>query len=332
MPENVVIHVGPHKTGTTALQKAFAINADRLGRYGICYPGSGRAGAAHQNIAKACREKNTRLLGDLAEEVSDQRKVLLSSELFSALDKRSLQLLADTLSGAEFQIVYVLRRLPALWVSHWKEQLKHGKSMSFHEYLGFIGDPDVGHYVTPPQPVLQLDNLKNVFGRDALRLFIYDARRVETQDYGPDFVDELFGIGQDANYFKTSVLNQTAPDWQIELQRQLNILAGDQMDYPRKWKLRSLLIKEIEESPPAWIAEFKKTFEMAPKVTISELSPAVAAEQNETMRKYRAQIADPLDAYCAPIEISVHHLDPTTLPRNLRGEIHLLFERLSAQV
>lgn len=43
----VVIHVGTHKTGTTALQDAFAANRDMLARHGVIYPRIGRHTGHH---------------------------------------------------------------------------------------------------------------------------------------------------------------------------------------------------------------------------------------------------------------------------------------------
>ena len=34
-----IVHIGPHKTGTTAIQGAFAGARDQLGAYGLHYPG-----------------------------------------------------------------------------------------------------------------------------------------------------------------------------------------------------------------------------------------------------------------------------------------------------
>ncbi len=37
-----LLHIGPHKTGTTAVQGAFHIGRERLGTEGVFYPGQGR--------------------------------------------------------------------------------------------------------------------------------------------------------------------------------------------------------------------------------------------------------------------------------------------------
>ena len=59
----LVVHVGPHKTGTTALQLMLARNRNALGNAGICYPSSMTQHAGHHELSWSLKGWNLRLLG-----------------------------------------------------------------------------------------------------------------------------------------------------------------------------------------------------------------------------------------------------------------------------
>ncbi len=57
----LLLHIGPHKTGTTALQAAFAEARPRLETFGVSYPGQHAAphGAAMARLWLRRRRKNS---------------------------------------------------------------------------------------------------------------------------------------------------------------------------------------------------------------------------------------------------------------------------------
>lgn len=80
--KHLVLHVGTHKTGTTALQRFFADNRALLSRLGVHYPDVGKP--HHAGLAWALRDGNRRPLLDVlgSPEASRHDRVLLSSEDF----------------------------------------------------------------------------------------------------------------------------------------------------------------------------------------------------------------------------------------------------------
>ena len=111
--KTVVIHVGTHKTGTTALQLFFSRNSDRLREHDIHYVSSGRGGwqmEAHHALAVALRAGKSRVPAKVVKEVESSTcsKILLSSEMFMEFDApRTLQRL---FSDCRVQIVMYVRR------------------------------------------------------------------------------------------------------------------------------------------------------------------------------------------------------------------------------
>ncbi len=332
MPERVILHVGPHKTGTTALQKAFAVNAKRLAAYGILYPDTGRDGAAHQNVARACWKADNPLLGELAEEIADCRVAFLSSELISALDLKGLQRLAPVFADVPIEVVYVLRRLPLLLPSHWRELVKHGQSLDFGEYLEYARGEAPWRYLAPPMPVAQLERLSEVFGSESLRLAVYDQRACQIEGYGPGFIDDVFGLGHEAAHFETERYNITAPDWQVELGRHLNIMAGDKLNYPQKFALRNAMVSRVSEDAPDWLDEFQSRYEGAEPERLSDQTPFVRGEVEEVLRLYEAYFVDPVEDFTAPLESEVRVIATDQLPAAVGKGIHDLFSDLVAQL
>ena len=94
--QHLILHIGRHKTGTTALQYCFSCNADALSEAGIHYPRTGIDWVAHHPIAARINEQKDpffdpvedELLSQLLHELSQcgKRHVLISSEGFQSCD------------------------------------------------------------------------------------------------------------------------------------------------------------------------------------------------------------------------------------------------------
>jgi hypothetical protein len=91
---SLVLHIGPHKTGTTAIQRFCDRNRDRLAKAGFWYPRSGSASAQHM-LLPACHISSHRcipaallggcpeeIVGSIAAEVPRGLTPLMSSEVF----------------------------------------------------------------------------------------------------------------------------------------------------------------------------------------------------------------------------------------------------------
>src|SRR4051794_26074710 len=88
----ILVHIGMHKTGTTAMQTLFAANRDRLRELGVLYPGQR---PDHHLVARSFTQRaigpggadkppSPRMWSELAAELRDERcRVVLSSEFFS---------------------------------------------------------------------------------------------------------------------------------------------------------------------------------------------------------------------------------------------------------
>jgi len=171
----LILHVGPHKTGTSYIQQRLVADRDLLlVRAKVVYPKSGQDILyGHHSLATMFRDASPRLdeISSLREELSAGDTGLLSSERFSRLDRAQFGRLRDHFAEHEIRAVVYLRVRSELLVSRWGESIKHGMDWSFPEYLGKML---VAPYESPIiNQRLLLDVLADVFGRDHLDVLIY---------------------------------------------------------------------------------------------------------------------------------------------------------------
>jgi len=141
-----LLHIGPHKTGTTALQSAFHLARGRLAAHGVVYAGAGRS-PVRATLAITGRPAMLGEAGpDMAywdqlvrevHEAGDQR-VVISSEFFDeAGDAVARRVVAD-LGGPRVHVVVTLRPLARILPSQWQQYLQNGLRTPYLEWLDGI--------------------------------------------------------------------------------------------------------------------------------------------------------------------------------------------------
>jgi hypothetical protein len=145
-----LLHIGPHKTGSTMLQGALFLARERLAAEGVFFPGIGR-----QPLAPVLAVTNQPpLLGGIQPKMSywndlvrsihgagDQR-VVLSSEFFDEADDAAAERIVADLGGSCVHVVVTLRPLISIIPSQWQQYLQNGYSFSYPDWLdGILSDP-----------------------------------------------------------------------------------------------------------------------------------------------------------------------------------------------
>lgn len=140
-----IVHIGPHKTGTTAIQGAFAGARDQLGAYGLHYPGkkwqvyrqalalTGSAG--HRGTGQV----DPRAWEDLVAEIEsygDDRTLISSESLVHAAADRIAKLRED-LDPERVQIVRMIRRYDKVLPSIWQQHVVNGYDKPWPRYVGW---------------------------------------------------------------------------------------------------------------------------------------------------------------------------------------------------
>jgi hypothetical protein len=159
-PESVLLHIGPHKTGTTAVQSALHLARGQLhDEHAIHY-----AGRRRQPMRAAIAVTRSAARGDVTEPAWDKwgrlvkhvdgangQRVVVSSEYFcEAHDEDVVRRIVDELGGERVHIVVTLRSLSGLLPSQWQQHLQSGLRMPYDEWLGPILD---GPLTTGPLPL-----------------------------------------------------------------------------------------------------------------------------------------------------------------------------------
>lgn len=145
----VLLHIGPYKTGTTAVQAALAERRTELAAGGVLYPGRGRN---HHRVAWALRGRGTtgmeavpyREWEVMAEAVGEHPgRVVISSEFFTSITDAQAAELVDRLGAARLHVVMTVRPLMRLLPSDWQERVKtHGFTGTYESWLRDVLAPD----------------------------------------------------------------------------------------------------------------------------------------------------------------------------------------------
>jgi len=180
----LLIHIGPHKTGTSAIQKTLRYARDRLAKNGIVYNDlQDHPGGIHRLADLASTSKFDQAQPLLDDINKSSGLTILSSENFTRLNPGQVRQLIDRLDADDLRVVYYLRnplnRLP----SDWKELIKHGYGHSFGEWLA-------ARFLTPLRdrtlnPGLAMGGWADAVGSDRFDIHLYD--RIE--DAAAQFLD-----------------------------------------------------------------------------------------------------------------------------------------------
>ncbi|GHJ41304.1 hypothetical protein [Streptomyces sp. TS71-3] len=142
-PGTRLLHIGPHKTGTTALQGALFAARERLAEHAIDYPGEDR----HPMYAALAASSRPSMMGDrqprrehwdrLVEAVaaSGDRTVVVSSEFFAEADASAISRVVADLDGPRVHVVVTLRPLAKILPSQWQQYVQNGLRMGYRDWL-----------------------------------------------------------------------------------------------------------------------------------------------------------------------------------------------------
>lgn len=172
---HLLLHIGPHKTGTTYIQQSLFRSIELMEARDWCYPRTGRPWPHHAHHDIPYRFEAMRQSGKLQELKAEARgfgNVILSAEGFCNLDNEALTALADLFEAERVTLVYYLRDPYSQFRSYWQERVKQGHLASLPEwFMECFRDP-ASHYVV--NPLVHLDRYRQLDQRFSLRLYSYD--------------------------------------------------------------------------------------------------------------------------------------------------------------
>ncbi|MFI6008841.1 hypothetical protein ACIBAG_08410 [Streptomyces sp. NPDC051243] len=139
-----LLHIGPHKTGTTSIQGALFEARDEMARHGVEWPATTRH--PMEAVLAACAR--TGMMGDtepterhwerLLERVraTGRRTSVISSEFFAdAPDAATIERIVEQLGGDRVHVLVTLRPLARIMPSQWQQYVQNGLRMGYEEWL-----------------------------------------------------------------------------------------------------------------------------------------------------------------------------------------------------
>lgn len=153
----IVLHIGPHKTGTTSLQAALWAAREPMQRQGVRLAGRSRnpVGAARavtgQSSPYSDKPPSMREWRQLVEDVADARepRVVVSSEFFAHADDEAARHVIDDLGRGRVHVVVTLRPLARIIPSMWQQNVQAGIQPSFDRWLHGLFPPPPGPSTAP---------------------------------------------------------------------------------------------------------------------------------------------------------------------------------------
>jgi hypothetical protein len=153
-----IVHIGPHKTGTTAIQAALWNSRAQAEQQGVHYASNGRhalsavlAGIEHTSPWAGGKRPPPRwlwrrLLNDIRS--SNAKRVVISSEYFADASPEPAARVIRELDPMRVQVVVTIRPLSRIFTSQWQQFVRNQNTIPFDEFVRkHLDDP---HPANPP--------------------------------------------------------------------------------------------------------------------------------------------------------------------------------------
>lgn len=143
-PDAILLHIGPHKTGTTALQGVLADAREDMAGQGVLYPGEG---GAHHLAARAVTSNPTGWKGDNSAAEpwrwhrlcnltrAHEGRVVISSEFFALASEAQRKRIVEELGAERLHVVIAARNPGSIALSTWQQVLRDGKTAGLDGWL-----------------------------------------------------------------------------------------------------------------------------------------------------------------------------------------------------
>jgi hypothetical protein len=246
LPEGVrLVHVGPHKTGTTAVQNALWNARKSLREQGVHHAGRSRNPA---NAVRAVAEQaspysddkppSMRNWRDLVGEIrrAKEPRLVVSSEFFAWAGPDQIRHIVDDLDPERIHVVVTLRPLLRVMPSMWQQNIQQGTVTPFDDWLRqVLADPTRPFWKLERHDQL-IDRWAAVVGVDRVTGVVVDDR-----DHGAVMraFEGLLGLTPGTLVAERDLMNRSLTLAEAEAVRAFNI-AFKAQDLPRDLHARTM--------------------------------------------------------------------------------------------
>ena len=238
VPEGTrLIHIGPHKTGSTAIQVGFNSSRAALAEHGVVYAGKGlRPDVAGWSLGLTGRPAGSPVprrvhWRRLCEEVAavTTGRVCISNEDFGRAGPDQRARIVDDLGGDRVHVVAAARRLDSFLPSQWQQRVRAGDARSFDEWLRVVLDRSNPTYAWDRMNVwrahdteMLVANWTQVVSPDRFTLVVLDEsdRRLL-----PSTFERMLGLPEHFLDSSADRSNRGLTWAEVELVRAVNLLA-----------------------------------------------------------------------------------------------------------
>lgn len=263
-PGSVLVHVGPFKTGSSALQQSLHARRDQIRDHGVLYPGTAYR---HLRQIAAVMGRGPRGVGDvperewtdLVDEIagSGAARTVISSEGLSTAGTRVVQRIVTDLGADRVHVVRVERRLDRLLPSAWQERVKSSnESRTYPEFLDDVlaADPATAEgrrasFWAAHSLEKYLDRWRTALPDDHIHVVVAD----DSDPLGTAAVFERM-LGLPSGMLDPTQRPNSSLSWErTELCRRLNEVFDERgwPDRMRRRLLQNAVVKAFRESPAA---------------------------------------------------------------------------------
>ena len=148
---SILVHIGPYKTGTTAIQMSMHQHREEMRSHGVLYPGTetrlrrpGRAlvGYSPRGLKRVPLREWEAIVDEV--QASGADRVCLSTETFAGAGVGPIARLIDDFGAERIHMVAAVRRLDKLLPSNWQQRIHdHGETRGYEDFLRrHLVDPD----------------------------------------------------------------------------------------------------------------------------------------------------------------------------------------------
>lgn len=177
--KKLIVHVGPHKTGSTYIQGLLHKNRELLSSLNVSYPDVYYLYLGHHYLLNELngRAEASEIRAKILDASNGAEACILSSENFISLSLFGLNKLKDAFPEVEFNFIIYSRRPSLRLISRWHELVKQGSYQSMESYFcSHLFKPmqsreiNISHYIK---------DLVQVYGENSFSLVDYETASSE---------------------------------------------------------------------------------------------------------------------------------------------------------
>lgn len=328
MAKRFILHVGFHKTGTTAIQASLYAAKSELEKFDITYAARASHGAAWALTEKVWgwRDRGGRLTPNtkwkkfVKKTKAAKSTFLASSEFFTELTPEQIQKLKHDVKAEKYEIIFTIRPLAKMLASSYQQYLKYGVKANYEKWLHEMLDEPGASKATPSFwrrnfHGQAIQKWADEFGAENITVIVVDETK-------PEFLYDAFtkylGLPDGLLVAQETGANRSLTAEEVTMLQMLN----KRFPKERAWDdysvfIRQTAIRRLSDQPaqpsgtklltPEWAVEKAKA------LTEQAVKEIIAAKVNvigdlQSLNSVKVPTGEPKPAEFIPVETMVEAL------------------------